>query len=227
MGLAVRSLAVVLTLGAADYLVWRVACGSLPDLMTAMGAWQTMSPGQLLVPMAWVLLVAAVGMLTVSTLLTVAGELTSERFPLLQCAARWSAPFTWRRMVLSVCGLGVVSPLAVSPALAHDTQHEVDCRHGCAAAEQPHDSLDGLPMPVLPASPPAAEPPAEPRPRIVVVARGDCLWSIARQLLPPKASNRDVSEEAAALYAANRAVIGPDPDLIFPGTRLVAPKGRS
>jgi hypothetical protein len=58
---------------------------------------------------------------------------------------------------------------------------------------------------------------------IVVVRRGDTLWSIARRHLGRAAGDAAVDREWRRWYAANRAVIGADPDLILPGQRLVPP----
>lgn len=57
----------------------------------------------------------------------------------------------------------------------------------------------------------------------VVVRRGDSLWDIAARHLGPTASAEAVAAEWPRWYAANRDVIGPDPDLIHPGQRLRPP----
>lgn len=57
----------------------------------------------------------------------------------------------------------------------------------------------------------------------VVVQRGDSLWSIAARHLPPGSSRAAVAASWPRWYAANRAVIGADPDVLRPGQRLVAP----
>lgn len=57
----------------------------------------------------------------------------------------------------------------------------------------------------------------------LVVRRGDTLWSIAREHLPPGASDEQVDAHWRRWYGANRDVIGADPDLITPGTRLTPP----
>jgi hypothetical protein len=60
-----------------------------------------------------------------------------------------------------------------------------------------------------------------------VVVRGDCLWSIAADRLlrdgggPPTAGQ--VASAVEAWWAANRAVIGPDPNRLLPGQVLRAP----
>jgi hypothetical protein len=57
----------------------------------------------------------------------------------------------------------------------------------------------------------------------VVVRRGDTLWDIAAQHLGPTATAEEIAREWPRWHAANREVIGSDPDLILPGQRLVAP----
>lgn len=57
----------------------------------------------------------------------------------------------------------------------------------------------------------------------VVVAPGDTLWRIAARALGPRASGAAITEAWHAWYDTNRAVIGPDPSLIRPGQRLLAP----
>ncbi len=58
-----------------------------------------------------------------------------------------------------------------------------------------------------------------------VVAPGDCLWEIAEGRLAPGGPVRDAAVAAAVQqwWSANRAVIGPDPDLIRPGQVLQPP----
>lgn len=61
-----------------------------------------------------------------------------------------------------------------------------------------------------------------------VVRPGDCLWHIARSVLAERAGKQPTTAEIArfwpAIYAANRAVIGDDPNLIFPGQHLDIPE---
>ena len=57
----------------------------------------------------------------------------------------------------------------------------------------------------------------------VVVRPGDCLWTIAATALGSIASNAEIAAEWPRWYAANRHVIGADPDLLLPGTRLRTP----
>lgn len=57
----------------------------------------------------------------------------------------------------------------------------------------------------------------------VVVHRGDCLWDIVAAHLGPSATDDDIVREWPRWYAANRDVIGDDPDRITPGLVLHAP----
>ena len=78
----------------------------------------------------------------------------------------------------------------------------------------PH-GLSGLPLPDR------AEGPGHPPSRSVVVGTGDSLWAVAERQLPPGAGDQRVAAAWHALYRRNRAVVGPDPDLIRPGQVLV------
>ena len=76
------------------------------------------------------------------------------------------------------------------------------------------DPLAGLPLPER------AEGPAHRRHHAVVVRAGDTLWALAARDLPAPATDRQVSARWQRVYRRNRAVIGPDPDLIRPGQVL-------
>jgi hypothetical protein len=59
------------------------------------------------------------------------------------------------------------------------------------------------------------------------VRRGDTLWGIAAAHLRPAArSAAAIDRYWRQVYRANRARVGPDPDLIHPGTRLLVPPER-
>ncbi|MFZ2013701.1 MAG: LysM domain-containing protein, partial [Nocardioides sp.] len=73
-------------------------------------------------------------------------------------------------------------------------------------------------------APPRPTPPRPPeRAHAVVVRPGDSLWSIAAHDLGPGAGDAEIADRWHALYAANRGRIGPDPDLVEPGLRLLLP----
>jgi len=57
----------------------------------------------------------------------------------------------------------------------------------------------------------------------VIVHPGDSLWKLAARDLGPGADDTDIDAAWRNWYAANRALIGADPDLIQPGQRLQPP----
>lgn len=89
--------------------------------------------------------------------------------------------------------------------------------------------LPAVPAPMLaPETTTGADPVTRGRhptePPEVVVRRGDCLWSVVSRALGPEADEAAVARAWPRWYAANRAVIGADPDLLLPGQRLVVPE---
>jgi hypothetical protein len=112
-----------------------------------------------------------------------------------------------------------------------------------APASEPSTSAPGPRPTSSRANPPGGHPPADhpepalgprstpvtsPRPASdVVVAPGDCLWTLAEhqlerggQALP---SGADVAAATQEWWQANRAVIGADPDRLMPGEQLRPP----
>lgn len=88
-------------------------------------------------------------------------------------------------------------------------------------AKQPRPAT--LPPPATaPRPPPSAAP--TPTDSAVVVHRGDSLWRIAARHLGPGATDVEIAAAWPRWYAANRSVIGPDPDLLLPGQRLSPPR---
>jgi hypothetical protein len=62
---------------------------------------------------------------------------------------------------------------------------------------------------------------------LVTVRRGDSLWTIAARHLGPTASDAEIASVWPQWYAANRHVIGDDPDLLLPGVQLTPPSAAS
>jgi hypothetical protein len=110
-----------------------------------------------------------------------------------------------RRLVLAACGLALVATAA--PAAADSSAGrppEPDDRH----------AVSGLPLPDRAAIGPGV---------VHLVRSGDTLWGIAADSLPGSATNADIDRLWRDIWAANRTLIGPDPDLIHPGTTLHLP----
>jgi hypothetical protein len=57
----------------------------------------------------------------------------------------------------------------------------------------------------------------------VTVRRGDSLWTIAARHLGPGASDAEIALAWPRWYAANRGLIGADPDRLVPGQQLTPP----
>ena len=165
------------------------------------------------------LAVVAGGMLTATVLVSVVEAITVR----LVGASPWSwspAPRALRRMVFAACGLSLVVAMPgaadATPGHGHEPRPARTCAARCS-------SLDGLRLPDLPVPLPDQRRGTAAR-SSVVVRRGDCLWSLAADLIRPEADASDVAAVAQALYRGNRQRIGPDPNLIFPGTHLTLPE---
>ncbi|MDX6316862.1 MAG: hypothetical protein QOD35_262 [Nocardioidaceae bacterium] len=176
---------------------------------------------QLVVTSALVAAWLAFGFLVVTTLATVLlVPLERGRAP-LPTLARLTGPPWWRRALVGACGLSLAAPVTAHAALHHE-QSPHRCAVSCRTGDQRPSALAGLAFPDLPE---VAASTAAGSPERRTVRRGDSLWRIARDELAPGAADSAVCREVAAVYAANRAVIGPDPDLILPGTELTLPGG--
>ena len=127
---------------------------------------------------------------------------------------RRGVPEGVRRGVLVLCGVAVTAGLT-SPALAVG-----------GSAPDP-GVLAGLRLPeriaVSPVAHAARPAPPPPSHEHVVVRPGDSLWSITERRLGAGATAGETARAWPLLYAANRDVVGPDPDLLEPGQRLVVP----
>lgn len=133
-------------------------------------------------------------------------------------------PATVRSLVLAACG---VAALSMAPAASAGPAPTSPSRP--AAVEGVLDRLEGLPLPDRAVDAPPAPERGEP-PSRRTVRPGDNLWRLAETDLRDRTgawpSDAEVAVGTARLYAANRAVIGADPDLILPGQRLRLPRTR-
>lgn len=147
--------------------------------------------------------------------------------------ARVALPRAVYRIAAGAAGLGVL--LAPVTAVAHGSIAQRPSTSATPAPIWPTD--DPVPAPAWPTSPQphhaapvrraaTTTPPAARPQRSVVVRPGDSLWRIAAQHLRPSAPERRVATQWPRWYAANRSVIGADPDHIVAGQVLVPPHAR-
>lgn len=116
-----------------------------------------------------------------------------------------------QRLVLAGCGLALGTWFAGMPA----------------AADPEGLDLDGLAVPDRAVGHRGGAETSRTTPVAVMqVAVGDSLWSLSERLLPPGATDAETDAAWREVYRRNRAVIGPDPDLILPGTRLQTTRGK-
>lgn len=165
--------------------------------------------------------VAACGLLVVAAVLgmlialNLAGAAVATRSGRLDLLADRVSPRWLRHCVFACCGFALAAPALASAASAHDSGSDsASGQRQVARREGPR--LEGLRLPDLPTAPPT---------HVVTVRAGDTLWSIARNELPNGSTDRAIAVRVDALYAANRRTIGADPNLIFPGQRLITPGG--
>lgn len=187
---------------------------ALAHRLTALAATRSVDPDVLLAQLSADLLWLVAGWLAAgiaTTLLASAPGFTGRVFG---AASRRLLPAALRRLVAGSAGLGVLlapipSALASAPA------------HPSAATALPAPVWPGAQAPVDRPDPP---PPVE---HTVRVRPGDSLWLIAAHRLGPTAGPAAVAAAWPRWYAANRDVIGDDPNLIVPGQLLSAPERRT
>ena len=125
------------------------------------------------------------------------------------------------RMLRGALFASTAGVLAIAPAQA-DRGDGAPRDH--AAVNVTSHNLAGLPFPDRPqADRPRHQLPAQREAHVVIVQPGDTLWAIAQRSLPSGSSDAEIARSCAAWFAANHAVIGADPDLIFPHQHLHPP----
>lgn len=144
---------------------------------------------------SWALLVAVAWMFLVSMAVLV-HTTTGRTAPLRACC-----PKPWRSAALLLCGAALAGGTATPTFASGVTGPPPMDRQAIGAVALP--ALD---------RPPGTTP--------IKVVPGDSLWRIADRR-HPEASAARVADAVRELYAGNRQVIGPDPDLLHPGQRLV------
>ncbi len=116
-----------------------------------------------------------------------------------------------RRALLAACGVAMVAGLA-APAGAAPGRHDGPQKAAAVVAS----AIAGLPLPDRPHGGAQVRRGGSAPARAVTVQPGDSLWELAEEHLGD--GNRWTE-----LYAANRSVVGADPDLIRPAERLRIP----
>ncbi|MGH3357884.1 MAG: hypothetical protein ACRDO7_03715 [Nocardioidaceae bacterium] len=157
--------------------------------------------------LAEILLCAVSCWLAVATALLVVASVSSRGSLPARLAVRVT-PLVWRRILAIALGGAIV----LAPATADAATP--------AGGDDPR--IAGLRLPDRPSGEPRAE-----RGEVVRVRPGDTLWDIASSRLPPGADDAARAAACRRWYAANRAVIGADPDLLLPGTPLRPPYERT
>jgi LysM domain len=119
-------------------------------------------------------------------------------------------------------GSAVDSAPNASFSLLSDAVHTSDTIQAIQAIRARNET-DRAPAPSW--SPERSTPSANSGDRVVelVVHRGDSLWSIAARHLGPEATTSQIDAEWHRWFAANRLVIGDDPNAIRPGQVLSSP----
>jgi nucleoid-associated protein YgaU len=119
-------------------------------------------------------------------------------------------------LLLGVCATAAVGTTA-PPAWAGPGTPRPHGRPAAGAAVDPWPAA--VPAGLWPGGwgVPAAGPP------VVRVRPGETLWSIAAAHLPAPVSDARIAAAWPQWYAANRPSLGPDPNLLMPGTVLVGP----
>lgn len=166
-------------------------------LVPAVGFDQLLTAGA-----AWLLLACAAWAVLIC-LATVVETLTAGRLR----ATAWVCPAPARRAVLTALGVVLASGSA-SPGWAERAPADLPVR---AAG-------DAGPLPVPDRQAGAT------RRAGVDVRPGDTLWGLAEQRLAPSASSGEIARLVERTHRLNREVVGPDPDLIRPGQRLLLPQ---
>ena len=194
----------------------------------------TVEPGQLLGILAELVVGLLLGWLALGALVTLAGCLPTA---LGGSAARLStriSPALLRSVVAAAVG-GSIAVGSAATAVAAPTGPGDSAR--VVATASPTGTLpDPGWTPAPPPAPPttrsgdvslvsAAARAGRAGEADVVVRRGDTLWAIAERHLGHRADPAQIAREWPRWYAANRQVIGPDPNRLQPGQLLRPPAG--
>jgi resuscitation-promoting factor RpfA len=172
---------------------------------------------------------ALVGWMALVLTVTALGSLRGGIGRLAAQAAALLTPVAWRHAARLALGLAV----ATGPATVASATNATPAAATVASAmDSSGTDADALVLPAVgrPGSSELTSPhrtvteaTSAKRVATVAVKPGDCLWTIAASSLGASVGNAEIAAEWPRWYAANRRVIGPDPNLILPGTVLTAP----
>ena len=222
--------------------------GALGLGRAALGAWPGLGPVAVDQALLTVALGAAAALaLWVAGVLAVASRATlrsARTGTPLTASGTDSLSRSVRLTALALLTLASLSPVTATAAVAPATSPDVaatasvaatatspatpgDDRSGEQRGEIPQPGWTPTPRTLAPRAPEGvglvSTVPHEVLPDQVVVRRGDTLWGIAARHLGQQATSADIAEEWPRWYAANRDLIGADPDLILPGQELRVP----
>jgi hypothetical protein len=218
---------------------WWLAGPPLRALLTALpgpGGVTTVPLQTVLLGCCAAALLGCVAWLVAATALTLAACAARSAVPRHRRVAtmgrvleRHCPPLT-RRLVTATLGVALTTGLTGTaladppprPGLAGLTLPDRTTGGVLSTAARPSVALrhDRQPVHALPGRQVAARQVVGP----VVVREGDSLWRIAARLLPPRASDARITLGWHRLRDANLDRVGPDPDLIRPGTSLEVPR---
>ncbi len=153
-------------------------------------------------------------------------------------AAGKLSPAFMRRLALAALGIQLVTAPLANASVPSGLPGTVGTAHAAAAADWSERSDDGSAgidprwRPPAPASVPGpltarqlrADAPAADSSTVTVLA-GDTLWGLAAASLGPLATDVEIAMAWPRLYQSNKAVIGDNPDLLYPGQILRIPPG--
>ena len=167
--------------------------------------------------LAWL----ALGWLALVLPLVAAAGLPGRVGALAGAATRRVAPAAAVRVLATALGLSLLGGLGAAPALAAPAPQTV-------AVSQLNLDWPASSAPIVTSHPAAGRkqraPSREAPSAEVVVRRGDSLWTVAARHLGPDATQIEIAREWPRWWAANRTVVGDNPDVIRPGQRLRPPQ---